>query len=120
MTETQAGFTPGPWTVEDGGEIVAGKVHVVCFGDYYDDHGSIGARWPVGSRGRPLRSAKAYREHVLEVQANARLIAQAPRLYELARAVVDHPSGANRDFDDLLRTLCETLDAVLDPGATPD
>lgn len=70
--------TPGPWAVSDD-EIVAGKVHVVCFGHDYGDYGSMGvggatipkgSKWEKGDR-------EAYQQ---EVAANLALLAAAPEL----------------------------------------
>lgn len=74
--------TPGPWAV-DGGCIIgpSGGYHIVCFGHEYDDYGGISAPY----LGPSERESQARDD---EADANARLIAASPALYDALSAIV--------------------------------
>lgn len=77
MTEIK--HTPGPWRVEDGTTLIWGKCNP-------DDISSCGMGYPVAeARTRPVRFW-AKRPDYDEGEANARLIAAAPELLEVAKA----------------------------------
>ena len=84
--------TPGPWTVDDD-EIVAGEVHVVCFGHDYDDYGGFHGRWPRPKGHRARYADGQYEIMKAEADANARLIAAAPDLLAALEAAWPGLSG---------------------------
>jgi hypothetical protein len=83
-----AQFTPGPWTVARRYDVTDYPV--------YGIHGVSGEE----KRFTPSR------------EANARLIAAAPELYEFAESVANHPSN----YDPELVAKAEALIAKVDGG----
>lgn len=119
--------TPGPWSVDEDGEIVApGGEHIVCFGHDYDEYGSYGAREQRGSTGKALYSDRAMRAYEHEVGANRALLAAAPTLEEALRALVEGHDEAMEKYPDEYRGLTIALmdaykqaRALLTPAAAP-
>lgn len=75
-------FTPGPWRVEEGTTLVWGACNP-------DDRSTYGMGYPVTQARVRLGAATEYMSEFREdeAEANARLIAAAPALYEaLTRA----------------------------------
>jgi hypothetical protein len=89
-----AGFTPGPWVASDR----------------TDGHEIYAAKWP----GRPICHASSYWQgegpRRDEREANARLIAAAPELYEAVSAFVDRINGGDRaDTDYVIKLMNDAL-----------
>jgi hypothetical protein len=91
--------TPGPWTFVDD-EIIAGDVHVVCFGHDYDDYGCIGARFTCDD---PWRNKACSDAHDAEVKANVRLIAAAPDLAAVLQKVAEHFKDTDAPLGEMAR-----------------
>lgn len=94
-----AQFTPGPWRVEDGTTLVWGACNSA-------DHYGMG--YPVTSA---MKYGSEFRED--EAEANARLIAAAPELYEAAQLAVDYDKLL-REYEGPLVVLTAGDDAKID------
>lgn len=83
-------FTPGPWRVRTGtfGDVVDANNAAVAIAQVRnDDAGNY-----VNGSGQPVR------------QANARLIAAAPELYEALEVILEEPHGCPFCDSGILRT----------------
>src|SRR5580692_2012807 len=71
-----SGHTPGPWRVEEGTTLVWGRCDP-------DDRSTYGMGYPIASCEMPRSWSPDHRPDEAEREANARLIAAAPEMYEL-------------------------------------
>lgn len=88
--------TPGPWTTRGHRHVVAEQGEKTCFIAL-----DIGPSWPYVFR-LPSQEGKSHVDSCREAEANARLIAAAPSMYQF---IFDLAQSGNTGAGNLLNAL---------------
>lgn len=107
-TETKVGFTPGPWSVElvqkwpFGVRVTAGDMEILSQAAYCSStkqRTRQDCELGVGFGGADPTTCAQAQAHIATQDANARLIAQAPAMYDCLKTLVEYYGLHTEEYD---------------------